>query len=177
MVKDKLIKMWERKNPNEDNLYMLPKTRAPQPTKYYHIAALGKIYSIWGVLAERWKAECPWNDLVCDCVMMYRGVTVFVEVDLGTEPMETIEEKIRKYIHYSDDPIVFVLQDGVRRRAIKTAENIYRFVSSYVKDPSKARQISWVDIEVLGADPLGRWLGNKVDILTLDELCSIYQGS
>lgn len=177
MVRDKQIRLWERSNPNEPNLYMLPKTRAPKGTKYDHIKALGDVYVAYAGVVERWKSECPWNDLICDCVMLYQDVTLFIEVDLGTEPMDDIEEKIRKYVHYSDDPVIFALKDGVRRKSITTAKNILNFVSSYIKDPRKARQISWIDLEVLTADPLGRWLGNPLDVLTLDELCSIYRAS
>lgn len=177
MLKKKLVKMWKRDHPNESNLWMLPKTPGIRPTKYYHIKALGDVYVAYGQKAERWKAECAWNDLICDCVMLYEGVTVFFEVDRGNEEMKILEEKIRKYIHYSDDPVIFVLEDGIRRTAIKTGDNIARFVSSYVKDPRKARQVSWTMIDMLKADPFGQRLYNPTDKLTLDELCSIYRAS
>jgi hypothetical protein len=150
---------------------MLPATDRIRETKYYHELMKGELYSLYGRFCDDWKAEFPFGNLQVDCTMTYKGIRVHFEVDRGSEPIETLYAKIDNYIRLAPhtDKTIFVLTDGVKRRAIPTGSDLYK----YLIERKRGRQFSWTDISMIKKDPFGSWFFNSLnERLSLDDLCS-----
>ena len=172
MLERKLVKHQKRENLNEPDLWMLGDIERIKPSKYYHEIAKGDLYVAYRECDE-WYNEIPIGEgLRSDCSMDYKGVRVHFEVDLGSEPMDDLFNKIENYIRHcpSGDKTIFVLRDGVRRTARTTGNNLY----AYLIDRKRGRQFSWTLLDMLKKDPFGEWLFNPLqdEPLTLDDLCS-----
>jgi hypothetical protein len=171
MAKDKLVKQQKGEHQSAVDLYMLPDIPRVTPTKKTHEITKGDLYVAYYEV-ERWYNELSIGaGLRSDCSMVYNGVPVHFEVDLATEPMENLFEKIENYIRHcpSGDKTVFVLKDGVRRTAKTTGSNLH----AYLSERKRGRQFSWTRIDLIMGEPYGAWLFNSLpEKITLDELCA-----
>jgi hypothetical protein len=172
-----LVKRQERRNLNEPDLWMLPKTEKIRDGKYYHELAKGDLYVAYARVCGEWYAELSFGDLVADCSMIYQGIRVHFEVDRATEPIEKLYDKIEKYIFYAPhtDKTIFVLDDGPKRTAKTTGNLLY----SYLVDRKRGRQFSWTKLSLITQYPFGQCLFNSMqnEPLTIDELCSTPKAS
>ena len=172
-----LVKAQAKKNLNEPWLWMLPATEKIRDGKYYHELAKGDLYVAYARRCDDWQAEKSFGDLVTDCSMTYRGISVHFEVDRATEAIDKLYDKIERYIHYAPhtDKTIFVLDDGPKRLAKTTGNLLY----SYLSGRKRGRQFSWTRLSLLVKEPFGQWLFNPLqnEPLSIDELCSTLQGS
>ncbi len=171
MEKKKLVKK-KHYSKNDPDLWMLPSTDSIRDSKYYHELAKGELYALFGNRCNDWFAELAINDLRPDCTMVYNGVPVHFEVDLGNEKFEVLEAKIQKYIHYAPhtDKTVFVLGDGQKRTVKGTGRELY----SYLKEMRRGWQFSWTPLNLFTTLPDVPliFLPTQPDPITIDQLCA-----
>jgi hypothetical protein len=172
MASLKLLKHQKRENPNASDLWMLPDTPRVTPTKKAHEIAKGELYVAYNKVEEWYNELLIGEGLRSDCSMLY-GVRVHFEVDLGTEAMDSLFEKVDKYIRYCprDEKTIFVLRDGIRRTAKTTGSNL----NAYLYEKRRGKQFSFTRLDLITSDPYGKWLFNPLqdEPLNLDELCEI----
>lgn len=76
--------------------WMLPGVSALREAKYRHEMACGDLYVAFHTLCEFWERHED-DTVEYDRKMVYRGLTIFFEVDLGTESPKIIESKLSRY--------------------------------------------------------------------------------
>jgi len=130
MHEDGLIDKLERPHVTLDYqwcLFQRPRIKALKLQNYEHEKTCADIFvpcQLRGVQWTYYPMEFKRHGLYPDRKFKYEGKTVYVEVDLSTEPLKTIEKKVRDYIKvYAMEPdhrfhVVFVVPDGDRAEQI-----------------------------------------------------------
>jgi Replication-relaxation len=105
----------KRENAHDWVVLKQRKLRLPSISKYDHDTAKADLYVALHSLVEDWDIEVPvGGDLVADACFVFRGVRIYIEVDLGNMEPARLFHKIERYIQYAraGEKVIFALRDG-----------------------------------------------------------------
>jgi hypothetical protein len=140
--------------------------------KYNHEVAGGDLYIAFHNLCVYWSANevLGGGELVPDRTMIFQGVKIYFEIDLGNMDEARLRSKIDRYRRYAGpgEKVIFVLRDGM-----------YKIESTavWILDYAKYQRLgNFVTVAVHGKiikDPLGQVIGSPKDgLINLLDLCS-----
>jgi hypothetical protein len=149
--------------------FMLPRTRGLQEPKYKHeVGAADLFTALYPHLVAQggaWSYEPVILDNRADRGMRLFGKTFYFEVDRGTEAPREIEEKLDRYIRYSQKSgetfhVIFALMDGK-----ESAQSRGDKLIPLLQERRRGNQFLLASHARLEEDPLGRLLYSPKDEL------------
>jgi hypothetical protein len=115
-VREEQIEIHQVPLENGHDWVVLKGTGKARIGKYEHETVKGHLYVGLQALADDWFNELPLGNgqLVTDVTMVFRGIPVHLEVDLGNMESERLFNKIDRYAQYAGqgEKVIFVLRDG-----------------------------------------------------------------
>lgn len=130
--------------------------------KYNHEVAGGDLYIAFHNLCDSWSVnEVLGNgELVPDRTMIFQGVRIYFEIDLGNMEEARLRYKIDRYQRYAGpgEKVIFVLKDGQYK-----AEEVAKWILGYAAKQRLGNFITITFHEMITKYPSGQVIGSPKD--------------